>query len=278
MFAHRLCTRIESVVIISSFLLESFICGLRMSSSKRSSTDNEKSNRGNSLSKRIKLLDRVSALCPEAFESKNFADVAKQLNDSGLMESPVNRQTIRKLYLDQCRLSDASAHCSQPAASVLSPKRSPAFEILETRLSSWIAEVNSTTLPLSDRIVQRKAKRLMTSITAQAGLSLAAPFRASNGWLSSFKKRFGLSSQKFSGQGADVNMSSVEEYISNVSDYLNEYSLEQLWNADETPFPYRMNPKCTLTATSERVRGTKPDRSFVTLLLGMCSKCIHILK
>ena len=59
-------------------------------------------------------------------------------------------------------------------------------------------------------------------------------FKASNGWLQSFKQRHNIVQLVVSGESGDVREDTVEAWLERLTTLVQGYALENIWNEDET--------------------------------------------
>ena len=98
-------------------------------------------------------------------------------------------------------------------------------------------------------------------------LDVGSDWKASEGWLSRFKKREGLVHKKLHGK-ADVQR---ENWIASVWPSLQQqYVEETIFNADETSIHFHAMPDSMLTFQNDRRRGTKKSKECITCLMA-CS-------
>ena len=83
-------------------------------------------------------------------------------------------------------------------------------------------------------ILQEKARELTKEMDFTT-------FKASNGFLQAFKMQYGAKSSMLSGEAADVRDADVEEWKLRLPKLHKGYSLDNIFNADETSLFY-----CTL--------------------------------
>ena len=69
----------------------------------------------------------------------------------------------------------------------------------------WFAKARSWNFVVTGPILQEKARELVKEMDFTT-------FKASNGWLQSFKKRYGANSSMLSGEAADVRDADVEDW------------------------------------------------------------------
>ena len=90
-------------------------------------------------------------------------------------------------------------------------------------------------------------------------------FKASNGWLQSFKLRHNLKQLTVCGKSAEVREETVEVWHERMKGLVIGYSAQDIWNADESGCFYRSLPEKTLAPTAAQCKGGKKSENRVTL-------------
>ncbi len=88
----------------------------------------------------------------------------------------------------------------------------------------------------------------------------------SNSWLDRFKKRNNICQHHMHGESGSAPIASLSEERIKLCQLLSQYSLDQIYNIDETGLYYRMSPNQTLS--TKPVLGQKKDKTRITVLLG----------
>ncbi|KAI0999346.1 hypothetical protein K3495_g8852 [Podosphaera aphanis] len=83
-----------------------------------------------------------------------------------------------------------------------------------------------------------------------------------NGWLGSFKKRYGIKSQPRHGEDGSVNEAVVTQQLVQVQEMATEYHPDDIYNYDESGLFWKMTPERGLSSTS--VTGSKKNKAKVT--------------
>lgn len=82
-------------------------------------------------------------------------------------------------------------------------------------------------------------------------------FKASNGWLASFKSRHNLKLFAVSGEAGDVTDDTVVAWKERLKSLLSGYKAEDIWNEDETGCFYRALPDKSLSEKKKACQGGK---------------------
>lgn len=138
--------------------------------------------------------------------------------------------------------------------------RTSAHPDVENAVISWIKHVRSRNLPLSGPIIAAKAR----DFASQMGIE---DFTASEGWLTRFKARHGLTFKSVCGERADVDEATCEQWLSGkLRELLAPYSLNDVFNADETALYYKLLPDKTITYKDDSCAGGKRSKERITVM------------
>ena len=132
-------------------------------------------------------------------------------------------------------------NCEHSAAGSKVKHRSAKHENLETVLMEWFGQMRAKCALLSDKLVSAKALSLAEKLQL-------ADFKASDGWLSNFKKRHNIKLQRPHGEPGAADMEGVgiaQTVIAKIIVEL-DFSMENVYNMDETGLYYRAKPSKTL--------------------------------
>ncbi|GBB84276.1 hypothetical protein RclHR1_01090015 [Rhizophagus clarus] len=90
-------------------------------------------------------------------------------------------------------------------------------------------------------------------------------FKGSNGWIGRFKKRHNLSCYLKQGEAASAPLEKLDEFREELQDLIRGYSLDDVFNCDETGLYWKIEPKRTIS--NKPVSGRKQSKDRVTILL-----------
>ena len=105
---------------------------------------------------------------------------------------------------------------------------------------------------------------------------IPSQFNASYGFQWRFCKRFGIKTLAVAGEKVSADVISADEFVSSFKDLTNGYSLDQIFNCDETGLYYKMLPGRTLTTAHNDPIGTKKAKERVTI--NACSNASGSIK
>lgn len=128
----------------------------------------------------------------------------------------------------------------------------------------WFQQHRSQGIPLSGPIIQAKAKALSQHFPGEKD------FVASDGWLSKWKKRYGIRKLHIEGEKLSADYEAAILFCDQLQDVLEKggYSLDQLYNCDETGLNFKMMPSTTLAARDDSsVIGMKKNKERLTVMI-----------
>lgn len=185
-------------------------------------------------------------------EPGNFsaADLAKKYDTgvSTVYKVLSKKQKIKETFL---RTQNADSKIEQ---------RECKFESVNGIVYDWFCRANAQGLPISGTLLQAKAKEIAESLNVNE-------FKASNGWLSSFKRRHDLTFGAISGEAGDVNSDVVADWMRKLPEIIRGYELKDIANCDETALFFRALPQKTLHFKGEKCSGGKFCKERLTVFL-----------
>lgn len=111
-----------------------------------------------------------------------------------------------------------------------------------------ISSTQTTKIGLSGTLIQTQARKF----ASEMGL---ADFKASNGWLQKFLRRYGLKHVNLHGEAGDVDKEGAEKKIETIREQLEGFDVELIFNMDETGLFFRCFPRSTYVTREESDAG-----------------------
>jgi hypothetical protein len=112
----------------------------------------------------------------------------------------------------------------------------------------WFKQARGKNIPVSGPIICEKA----ASIAERLGIE---DFKASDGWLNSFRNRHNIQWLKVCGESADVDPEVATEYKLRLPDMLSTYDDNDIFNCDEKGLFFKILPDKTLCINPFAARG-----------------------
>lgn len=187
---------------------------------------------------------------------------------------PEKRRVIDAVESGQCRKDVASQFGILPSTLCMILKnkdryskdstgkrlRKCGFPRLEETLVKWIHQCRGQNIPVGGYAIKEKAKSFAQSLGIEG-------FSASEGWLSNFKKRNGITSKKMSRESTNVDNSLSTEWIEKLKKLQLGYDPRDIFSTDETGLFFKCLPHQTLKLKSEKCHGGEMSKERITVLL-----------
>ncbi|CAF0763029.1 unnamed protein product, partial [Brachionus calyciflorus] len=141
----------------------------------------------------------------------------------------INRTTVSKIL----KKRHIYENLEQPQTKQFKLQKG-AFPLVEEALFKWYGAARNANIPINYSVLKEKALSFHQKLRDQ-NAEIKEAFEASDGWIHKFLKRYDLSSR-------------------------------DIYNCDETGLYYRLGPSRTIAAKSEKCKGTKKDKSRLTIL------------
>ena len=114
-------------------------------------------------------------------------------------------------------------------------------------------------IPITGRLLKAKAIEFASSLRIEG-------FKASNGWLGSWKGRYNVKQYKRCGEGADFYEEVVDGYRNRIPSIILGKNETDMFNCDETGLFYHAMPDKTLAQKGDAVKGGKLAKERLTVL------------
>ena len=132
--------------------------------------------------------------------------------------------------------------------------KTAAADDVDSATLRWFNEMRALNIPINGPLICQKALDF-------AKLLGDSNFKASNGWLQRFKDRHGIIFKVISGEEKSAPLSDAEFWRKNtMRNLLENYSAENLYNADETGLFYQLMPEKTMAFRGEKCKGGKQSK------------------
>lgn len=132
---------------------------------------------------------------------------------------------------------------------------------LEKALLIWIKKVHLQGIPMSGPVILAKAANFALHLDYD-------DFAASDGWLHSFGEHYDLVFCAVSGEMNAVNIQTCEVWRSKVlQGYVEKYSPQDIFNADETALFFKLLPAKTITYKGNKCTGGKKSKERITVMV-----------
>jgi hypothetical protein len=170
----------------------------------------------------------------------------------GVSKTTVNNIKKRKSeYLD--RLQTESEEMSRK-------KRATEFDDINSLTLKWFTKMRGLNLRLSGPMLQEVALKFARELNQ-------LDFKASSGWLESFKMRNNISSKVLIGDSNEVDPEVVSRFQAKFSDFVGDFEPKNIFNADECGLFYKAMPDHSLVIKGDSCKAGKRSKERLTVLL-----------
>lgn len=141
---------------------------------------------------------------------------------------------------------------------------------LNKKVWHWFQLARAKGAPLNGSIIKEKALQYSQQLGDHT-------FKASDGWLNSFKTRHQICEKVISGESGAADTASAAQWKSTLRELCQGYEQKDIFNLDETGYFYRSLPDRTLAAKRDECKGGKYAKDRITVVLA-CSMTGQKLK
>lgn len=178
------------------------------------------------------------------------------------LEYNVNSSTIRRIRTDKSKILKRVLDLKEGHGNLESKKIRVEESNRDKALFKWFEQERAQGTPVSGDLLRAKALQFHKISGDES------EFKASNGWLDNFKRRYGIRQLSMQGEKLSANNAAAEQFKTTLQQDIREnYELDQVYNADETGLYFKSLPRKTLAAASERqASGFKEQKDRVTVM------------
>jgi hypothetical protein len=95
-------------------------------------------------------------------------------------------------------------------------------------------------------------------------------FKASNGWMESFRRRHQMVFNELCGESSDANSETIEEWVAKLPSIIQGYEPENIANGDETCLLFLALTNKSLCLKGEKCSGGKLCKERLTFYVVLC--------
>jgi hypothetical protein len=138
--------------------------------------------------------------------------------------------------------------------------KSTDYDEINRSMFEWFVSARTKGIPVSGPLIQTEALETAKKLGKHN-------FKASNGWLESFKHRQNIVFNAACGEANYVNMETVADWKGRIEDIVVGYEPRNVYNGDETGLFCRVLPSKTLTVLGDICTGGKLPKERLTLFI-----------
>ena len=199
----------------------------------------------------------------------------------------VGRSTIGDLKKQEPALRAYKRRMKDLGVKLLSAKimKLGKDEHLETALYIWFKQKREEGVPITGSIIRAKALDLHRQLHSHSdemegdGSVVDSAFMASTGWIWRFGKHHNIRQLSLQGEKLSADQPAADQFVPEFQAFIakNGYSLDQVFNCDESGLHYKLLPnKSLVTAFEKSAAGRKRQKEHV--IINACSNASGTIK
>ena len=149
--------------------------------------------------------------------------------------------------------------------SAIRRQRQGANPFIKKALANWVHAQYSRRVCVNGLMIKQQGTRILQEVNQKIPSGQELQMGFSNGWLSRFQKRWNLRSRKMHREGGDAVMDGIDEAVQRIKAKMQQFNLQDIWNADATGLFFCMPPDRTIS--SQPMLGRKKEKKRMTLLV-----------
>lgn len=179
------------------------------------------------------------------------------------VEFGVGKATISDWKKNRAKIEQFCSATSEKTLKQRHHAKVSVNEEIDEAVFLWFTQERQKGVPISGPLIQEKALRLNKLMNGDLA------FTASNGWLDRWKRRHGIRQLTISGEKLSADNTAAKEYLDEFADLISSenYSPQQVYNADETGLNFKALPTKSLASKEESsAPGFKMNKQRLTVL------------
>jgi hypothetical protein len=138
--------------------------------------------------------------------------------------------------------------------------KSTDYDEINCALFEWFVSARAKGIPICGPLIQIKALETAKKLGKHN-------FKASSGWLESFKHRHNIVFNAMCGEANDVDMQTAADWKRKIEDLVAGYESRNVYNGDETGLFFRVLRSKTFTVRGDKCTGGKLSKERLTLFI-----------
>ena len=167
---------------------------------------------------------------------------------------------ISTILQNEAKVLEMYEENASGAACQLKRVRNSKFGGLNDSLWQWYCMATSRNLFPDGPLLMEKAKKISHHLGHPDG-----SFKASNGWLESWKKRYNIKQVVVSEESGDVSGDTISSWRERLPEIVDSYSPSDVWNIDETGCFWRALPEKGFGRKGQECKGGKKAKHRATI-------------
>ncbi len=163
-----------------------------------------------------------------------------------------------------------------PGSTIRCTFKTSHYPLTDQALKLWFYQVRGSNVPINYETVACQAKLFQREFYPEI-----ENFGATSGFIQNFCKRHHIKATRLHGERQSADNDAVEPFLVEMAEIQKEYSLDQIYNADESGLIFKSLPNTTLATYEERrtnsASNTKHEKERITFLTCTNASASHAL-
>jgi len=163
-----------------------------------------------------------------------------------------------------------------PGSTIRCTFKTSHYPLTDQALKLWFYQVRGSNVPINYETVACQAKLFQREFYPEI-----ENFGATSGFIQKFCKRHHIKATRLHGERQSADNDAVEPFLVEMAEIQKEYSLDQIYNADESGLIFKSLPNTTLATYEERrtnsASNTKHEKERITFLTCTNASASHAL-
>lgn len=138
--------------------------------------------------------------------------------------------------------------------------REPGLPEVDKALLIWFTSSRDNKIKVDGLMLKSKAEEFAKKLGNDE-------FKASDGWLTNWKRRNEVTFKTECGESGSVDPESAAQWMLSLDPILKEYEARDIFNADETGLLFKCDPKSTFAFKNDPCFGGKRSKEIVSILV-----------
>lgn len=214
--------------------------------------------------------------------------IAEELKGGASQTSVMNKYKISRRQCSKIRTEETQLRKTLQSASGLEHRkslRSGKYPVVEEELVKFISFARKAGVSITRDVIHFRALKIKAELLSKemddVERKALEHFSPSESWVTKFVKRHGLKSIRLHGEAGSVDPELVREGIKKLRRELESYSLDRIYNMDETGLFYRLLPRQLYVFREDKktvrvVKGIKA-KDRITLIVPSNADASHFI-
>ena len=146
-------------------------------------------------------------------------------------------------------------------------RRHGKYHVINEILYNWYGKCTSANVYPDGPLLQEEAMEIKRRLDKEE----FAGFTASNGWLDSWKQKYGMREKRLCGEADEVSTTTIQAWIERLPELCQDYEPRNILNLDELGLFFKALPEKGLAEKTKKSKGGKKSKQRMTVMFIVAS-------